>query len=241
MKGSKRQMTRASHRSLFFYAVLSSVILFMICTAQANASGQWLVLDQNEGVHDAASLLAAIAGEIEGEEASLLSKVLGISVKKLCTAATLVGFHLEKEGKLTNGGKVVFTGCSLDLNGSANESCAPHSAGAPIGTVETSSLKGLLAGSNIRIEPSEGTTFVNVNMGEECPIGENIPVRGTIVFKDCEDALEVHQVEHLIEEDVSTELWVLNNTPEHKMTIDGSALGFLEGEHEGLEWSGGVV
>lgn len=231
-------------------AVVLGVMAFSASAAQATVGAKWLILDPNGTVLDAANLPATIGGTIENEEASLLSKVLGIAVEILCKKGTLIGVSLEKEGSLTNGGKVQFTGCSVDLNGTPNPACEPHSAGSPVGTVETLAGKGLavlheLAGGVkhelTRIEPKEGETFVTINMGEECPIGELIPVRGKLFLKDCENAFLTHQVIHLVEEfPVLTDLWVLNKTAEHKATIDGSALIFLTGAHLNYLWGGDV-
>jgi hypothetical protein len=236
-------MIRSKLGLLGLCAVVVGIMAVSASAAQAEAGANWLILTSGGAVKTGAELHAAVIGSLENNTGSLLSRVLGINVQILCTAATLVGVSLEGTGSLTNGGKVKFSGCSVDLNGAAAPECAVHSAGQPVGTVETLAGKGLLVliggvGRTL-IEPKEGETFANLNMGEECPIGENIPVRGKLVIKDCENKLSTHLVTHLIEEDtVNSDLWVLNKTEEHKATIDGSALASLTGAHAGLAWAG---
>jgi hypothetical protein len=210
--------------------------------ARAEVGSKWLILETPNGiVKDAANLLASLGGQIENKTASLLTTILGKKVTLLCTAATLIGIHLEKEGTLTNGGKIHFEGCIFYIDGVLNAKCKPHSAGAADGLLTTNALKGLLvlAGGKIRsrVEPSVGENYVTINMGSECPIGELVPIRGKLFLEDSE--IGVHKVQHLFKEDpVNTHIWVLNLTMEHKATLDGSAEVFLTGPHLNKEWSG---
>jgi hypothetical protein len=235
-------MIRSSLKLLGLCAVVLGVMAFGAGAAQAEVGAKWLVLTAGGETKDAANLKALVEGKIENNLASLLSEVLGIEVEILCTSGTLTGVSLEGEGKITNGGKVTFKGCSVDLNGEASSACQPHSVGSPTGTVETNAGKGLLSlvlsgVAGTVIVAKEGTTLANVNMGSECPIGENIPVRGSLVIEDA--ALTTHSAVHLIKENaVHSHLWVLNDTAEHSAKIDGSAEVSLAGEHVGLKWSG---
>jgi len=86
------------------------------------------------------------------------------------------------------------------------------------------------------LEPSEGTFFMTLETGEECAIGEKIPILGKLYIKDCENRFEKHQVIHLIEEGPLSEMWVISKTAEHKVKLDGSALVSLTGAHAGLAW-----
>jgi hypothetical protein len=231
-------MIRSNFKLLGLCAVMLGVMAFAASAAQAEVGAKWLI----EGT-DAASLLAAVGGELEEiEKASLLSEVLGIEVEILCEEATLIGIHFEANGSLTKGGKVHFSECSVDLDGVPSGVCVPSSPGAEPELILTNAGKGLLSlvlpgVSGTVIEPLEGTTFVNINMGPECPIGENIPVRGKLVLADT--GLTTPSVEHLIREnEAHSDMWVLSKTAEHKATIDGSAWVFLTGEHKGLKWSG---
>jgi hypothetical protein len=229
-------MTYSSLKLLGLCVMLLGVMAFAAGVAQAESGAKWLI----EGA-DAASLLAAVGGELENAEASLLTEVLGTEFEILCEEATLIGVHLEANGSVTNGGRVHFSGCSVDFGGVPSEACIPSSPGAELGLILTNAGKGLLSlvlggVSGIVFEPTEGSTFVSIGMGRECPI-ENIPVRGKLVIADA--GLATASVEHLITENkVHSDLWVFNKTPEHKATIDGSAWVFLTGEHRGLNWNG---
>ena len=43
---------------------------------------------------------------------------------------------------------------------------------------------------------------------------------------------------HLFTQGPLTELWLISKTEEHKVTLDGSGMLELAGEHKGLTWSG---
>jgi hypothetical protein len=215
-------------------AVVFGVIAIGASAAESEAGGEWLVLD---------ALSLALDAELENSKATLLTKILGALTHISCTAATLIGVKLEGEGSLTNGGKVLFTGCSVAINGKSAPECEVKSTGKAVGTVETLELKGLIVlhklasgtlDELVRIEPKAGTTFVNLQMGEECPIGEDVPVAGKLFLKDAGNAFLSHQVTHLIEEGPLTQLTALKNPA----TIDGSLNVFLTGVHAGLLWGG---
>jgi hypothetical protein len=233
-------MTYSSLKLLGLCVILLGVMAFAADATHAESGAKWLI----EGV-DAASLPASIDAEIEYSSGSLLTEILGIAVEILCTEGKLVGMKLEGEGKVTNGGKAKFFGCSVDLEGSPS-ACTPHSIGAPVATIETNNLKGLLAlvlagVASTVVVAKEGTTLANIDMGEECPVGENVPVRGTLALAD--SGLATQSVNHLVVENAShSDLWVLSKTAEHKATLDGSAWIFLQGgEHLALKWSGDVA
>lgn len=217
--------------------VLIAVAAVMAFAPQASADppGDWLVAKAKI----TASLLPLLAMKVEGSDETLLSKIVGIKVEKLCTAVELIEARLEVEGRISSGAKVRLSGCQIKLNGSLSKPCEPHS-GAEKGVIVSKPLKGVLAlheGAGIvQLQPASGTTFMTFETGEECAIGESIPVGGTLVFKDA--ALTTEATEHLIVEGPLNNLWFVSNTPEHKVTFDGSALVTLAGEHTGQQWSG---
>jgi hypothetical protein len=247
-------------------AVVLGVMAFSAGAAQAEPKSVWLILTLNEkkevtGLKTGAELPAEVQGSLENNDGSLLSKIVGIKVKFLCTNATLVGVKLEGEGKLTEGGKVKFTGCATYLNEELAPECETHSAGQPVGTILSNEGKGLLvlhtfkidevknAKGEIekielkegvtRIEPKTPETFVTLTLGAACPIGNNVPIIGKLYVKDCEGKVEEHRVIHLIEElKALTTLWTISKTAEHVATIDGSALVFLTGPHLNDPWGG---
>jgi hypothetical protein len=73
-----------------------------------------------------------------------------------------------------------------------------------------------------------GEEFVNVRLGEECSIGENLPIFGKLTLWDCleegKGALK-HAETHLVTEfKPLTKLYVISDTAEHLETsLDGSA------------------
>ncbi len=227
------------------------VVAFLASAAEAEVGAKWLVLSKAGEAIDTAKLPVLLKGEIESTNKEiLLTEILKIKVEKTCSGVELVGMELIGEGKLKAGGKLKFTGCRLLLNGVESKPCLPHTKGAPAGTLETNALKGELLlhklenekkeviGTDplILLEPSEGTFFMTLETGEECAIGEKIPILGKLYIKDCENGFEKHQVIHLIEEGPLSEMWVISKTAEHKVKLDGSALVSLTGAHAGLAW-----
>jgi hypothetical protein len=236
-------MIHPSLKLLALCAVVVGMMAFAASEAHAETDAKWLILDPYYGLLDDGHFLAWVEGELENDFASLLTEVLGIEVEILCTASELIGMHLGWKGSLTSGGTAYSTGCSVDLDGSASSACEPHSVGDPVGTIESNEGKGLLTlvlsgVAGTVVVAREGTTLANVNMGSECPIGENLPIRGTLVIED--PGLTTHSVVHLINENTThSHLWVLNDTVEHAAKIDGSAevllTDLLNGGHA---WAG---
>jgi hypothetical protein len=235
-------MNRTRLGLLGLCAVVFGIMAFGASAAQAEAGGKWLILPVKNGTAvEAGSLptnnLAILGATLENSHGILLTKVLGSLLHILCTAVQLIGVHLMGGGTLSNG-KVQFTGCKTIINGTPAPECEVHSAGKPVGTVETEEGKGLLAlvaggGVRTKITPV-GTNFVTLEMGEACPVGEKLPVKGTLYIKDCVAGAETkHLATHLIEEDgVNSTLTVLGNSAK----IDGSANVVLTGNHAGMEW-----
>jgi hypothetical protein len=253
LSSERKQMIRSKLGLLSLCAVGLSVMAFSASAAQAEPLAVWLILTLNEkkevtGLKTGAELPAEVQGSLENNDGSLLSKIVGIKIKFLCTAETLIGVKLEKEGKLTEGGKAKLTGCKTFLNEEEAPECETHSSGQPVGTIISNEVKGLLvlhepsAGVKegvMRIEPKGGETFVTLTQGAACPIGNNVPVIGKIYLKDCEGKLTMHLVIHLIEElKALTTLWTISKTAEHVATIDGSKLVFLVGPHLNDPWGG---
>jgi hypothetical protein len=235
-------MNRTRLGLLGLCAVVFGIMAFGASGAQAEAGGKWLILPVKNGTAvEAGSLaannLAVLGASLENNHSILLTKVLGSLLHLLCTAAQLIGVHLMAGGTLSNG-KVRFTGCKTIINGTPAPECELHSAGKPVGTIETEEGKGLLAlvaggGVRTKITPV-GTNFVTLQMGEACPIGETLPIKGTLYVKDCVAGAETkHLVTHLIEEDgVNSTVTVLGNSAK----IDASVNLNLTGSHLGMEW-----
>jgi hypothetical protein len=205
-----------------------------------NAKGE-LVEVKSGGLLPSIRLVEVEAGE------SMLTKIAGSTIAKKCTGYELLGAKLEAEGKVANGVKVRGTGCSFIVNGKISKPCEPHSPGQEKGILESTAARGLLVlhklasgtlDSLIRIEPVEGETFMFIETGPECAIGEKVPLIGKLTLKDSQNELTTEKTTHLIEQGPLSEVWLLNKTPEHLVTFDGTAFGELSGEHKGLKFSG---
>lgn len=228
-----RRSTKRHGLKVVLLAVALAALLFV---PQASAEEpEWLVGKAKVTV----SLLPQLKMSLEGGDETLLSKVLGVKVEKLCTAAELIEAKLEADGKISSGAKIKLSGCQIKLNGTLSKACEPHTGGMK-GVIITKGLKGLLVlheGAGIfQLKPASGETFMTFEMGEECAVGEEIPVGGTLTLKD--QALTTEAVEHLVTEGPLTNLWFVSNTPEHQVVADGGVIFSLAGEHAGMQWSG---
>jgi hypothetical protein len=202
----------------------------------------WLVVDANQAGTLLKVFKAVLSAKAEAGGVSLLTHMVGLSIKIGCTATELVGASLEPEGKVTSGFKAKFSGCEFvnAESGKTIEECVAKTEGQATGTVETSALKGeLVPGSLLRVTPKEGTVFATLEAGKSCLLASEITVSGTLFLKDGNDALFTHSSEHLAKEATGTELWVGAKTAEHLMTsIDRGLLASLSGEYVGRKWSG---
>jgi hypothetical protein len=234
---------------LISLSVMLMVALAVIASAaQAEENAKWLILTATGLVKTGEELQAILESALENADGSLLTKIVGIKVKFLCSTATLVGANLEGGGKITSGFKIKFTGCATYLNEELAPECETHSSGQSVGTILTNELKGLIvlhepsAGVKegvVRIEPMVGTTLVTLTLGAACPAGNNVPIIGNLYVKDCEGKFTTHLVKHLAEElKALTKMWAISKTTEHIATLDGSTLVFLGGAHAGLAWGG---
>jgi hypothetical protein len=127
------------------------------------------------------------------------------------------------------------------LNGKVTAACEPHT-GAEKGVLESNAGKGLLILSGgegvVRVEPASGEVFMVVETSSECAVGSKIPVIGKFTIKDSKGELTTEAVTHLVQEGPGTEMWLISKTAEHKVIVDGSAIGGLVGAHSGLKASG---
>jgi hypothetical protein len=175
-------MTRSKLTLLCLGAAVLGILAFGTGAAQAEVGAKWLIEKPTGEVLDAANLSAALGAEMENNHFLILTAALGITF--LCQKATLVGFFLEKEGSLTEGGKIRFSACTMLVKGELI-ACTVRSPGAPPGVAETSPLKGLivlhqlLSGVKdklIRIEPAKGVLFMNI----ECDEVVGLPITGKL-------------------------------------------------------------
>jgi hypothetical protein len=180
-----------------------------------------------------------IITELEGKDEILLTEILKSKIEKLCTAAELIGAKLETEGKISSGAKVRFSGCVFKINGKLAPTCEPHT-GAEKGVIVTNATKGLIVLGEgkglLLLTPVSGETFITVELGEECAVGEKVPLLGRLTLSI--SGMGSEEVAHLVAQGPLTELWLISKTEEHKVTLDGSAMLALTGEHSGMTWSG---
>jgi uncharacterized spore protein YtfJ len=180
------------------------------------------------------------ANEIEGEDATLSTKVGGVKVEVLCTGTQLSGIKLEPSGAIATGSQIKFSGCSTKLNGVTSGVCEPSNEGIEPGAIASKPLKGLLVEHEkagiVRFEPTTGETLAVIESSKECSIGEKVSALGKVTFKDASLATESET--HLVSAGPLTELWLISKTEEHKVTLTGSSVVRLASTHAELPWSG---
>jgi hypothetical protein len=251
------QALRAS-KVMGLCAIVFGLIAFSASLAQAEPGAHWNI--------NGAQLTSPLLPEIQVTELEKLKiklegkeeeKALGIllttvnltPIEILCTSITFVDALLHELGRVT--GKILFSGCTLDINKKHAPECVPMSAGEPNGSIETNKLEGLL--KLHKLEPS-GTKddllellpetpkekselpFVSILFGASCGIGNNFDITGTVFLKDCKNLGLVEEKEHLIEEEKTlTKLFFGTKSA----FLDGSAkVGLAGAAHAGLKWSG---
>ena len=204
------------------------IVASMAVAAGSAQAAQWLVLESVGG-----NVIEAGKVELEAETLGILhSKIAGVAVLFECPTLTAVNANIATGGKIAEGAKVKFSGCSTKLNGTTSAACEPNAGGTEAGVINTNAghavfvlheLEGGVKDELTQIAPDTGETFATIEMGEECSIGEKVPVIGKGYLKDCENAFLVHKEKHLVEQGPLTELWVISKTAEHVANILGSA------------------
>jgi hypothetical protein len=236
-----------------------------ISASGAQAAGSWLVLNSTktaetkvELVGGVVNLPATLSGKVDTPEPKLLTHLLGLTVTVTCKKFTTAGISLSFEGKLSEGGTVVFEECSViakDKNGNPSGECTVKTAGQAIGKIVSEEGKGELVLHELaggakdvltKIEPKTAggafatLLFAPTTSESTCLLPASNPVKGVLFVKDCKEGgngAEEFAVEHLIEQGPLTSLFVGSDTVEHLETsIDGSAWVFLTGSHNELSW-----
>jgi hypothetical protein len=249
-----KAMIRSRFGPLGLCAVLFGVMAFGASAAEAEVGAQWLFAEKGAGTKLVPFLEATIGLEKDSPTYVLHSKILGVAVLFLCTELKAVNAVLKANGSIGEGGKILFSGCTTDLNGVENAACTPNDVTDGLGFIVTQNLHALLVLGELaggvkddllKILPDkvggvESEVFDNIEFGSKCPIGTKIPVIGKLVFKDCANEALTHLVKHLLEPAAApfTELWTISKTVEHQATLLGSAWAFLTGEDLGLKFSG---
>jgi hypothetical protein len=226
--------------------------------AQAEVGAKWIILNEKNEPKTGAELNASVnlKTDVNGV---LHSEILKIKVLFLCTTIEALTAKLQEEGiigssvttvgglKEGRGSQVKFSGCTTDLNGVETPKCIPTDPVGGAGTIITKlghALLKLHEGSDIvKILPDTGEEFAAIKTGpatgNECPIGTNVPVIGSLALRDCKGEGRTHLIEHLVEQfEPLTKLWTISKTTEHVATLLGSAWARLTEGHAGLKWGG---
>jgi hypothetical protein len=223
-------------------------------SAQASAGAKWLVLESAGVLWSEAKVNEGKASVLlEAETTGVLhSKIAGVAVLFECKQLAAVSAFLLANGSVgkspgnVNGSKVKFSECITKLNGVTSAACEPFE-GATKGVITTNAghallvlheLAGGVKDDLVSILPDVGETFATIHMGEECSIGENVPVIGKATLKDCQNMALTHLAKHLTEIGPLTELWTISKTAEHVATILGSGWASLGGAGAGKLFSG---
>jgi hypothetical protein len=225
------------------------LVAIVATSAQGEATSKWVLKKGAELISVTDTLLPVPqVTELENKTGTLLATIGTVKTKILCTGMEFEEAVLKLEGSAL--GKIRFTGCIIELNEKLSAPCKPHT-GAESGVILTLLLKGLVvlhaAGSPANegylklVNESFPTNhdFVNIELGEECSIGESLPVNGEFTMKDVNKLGREEKLTHLAAEfEPLTKLFVIDLKAEHKATLDGSAIIGLTGTHSTYEWAG---
>src|SRR5690242_16456203 len=124
-------------RMLILCAVALSIAGALATSAEAV---QWRIAGSDVG----GTLKVPIAVQVEKQITLLSTLAPNVKLELSCEIVNLNNLKLEKEGLITEGGKVKFKGCKA-LNGGKTTTCEPHTAGQVAGTIVTEELKGQLS------------------------------------------------------------------------------------------------
>jgi hypothetical protein len=160
----------------------------------------------------------------------------GTLVEIVCTSAELLeNMKLVASGGVSLG-KARFAGCKTYLNGVLNPLCKPFT-GASSGVIESLKATGLIilhSGSPlVRITPDTGNVFAHILLGEECPIGEEILVSGSLTLEDAGNLATESSTRLMLEGPLSS-LTALGQPAE----LVALVVFRLTGAHSGLAWGG---
>jgi len=231
--------SRLGLKALVLSGLVLGLMAFSASGAQAETGANWMV-----GANNITTTLLPTAHvkELEGNTATLkFTTGGGTLVEILCTSAELVeGGVLLLNGGISLG-RALFHGCITKLNGATSIPCEPFS-GTHKGLIESKKATGLIilhltgVGTNVvplvKLTPDTLNEFATITLGEECSIGESVPVAGSLTAKDSE--FTTSKTEHLISEGPLTSLTALSQPA----TLVGSAIINLAGTDAGAAWSG---
>jgi hypothetical protein len=212
--------------------------------------GSWTYIVTKTGGEALRTFEGALAEpEINGEVDVVLvlhAKALeGTEVLYECTAfSAAAGSKLKANGVAL--GKLIFTGCTMKLNGVLSEACKPKEGKLTTNLIKAQMLLHKLADGTIdkiliaEPENEKGesiTTFVFIESTASCALGIKVSIGGKFAIEPTNPT--THEVKHLFKEFAPlTAVWIISNTAEHKASLLGSGWAFLTGAHFGLKWAG---
>lgn len=232
-------LPKHSFKILGLCGLVLGVVVLGTTAVHAEKGANWMVNGKPVTKELSPEVLMA---KVATGDMTLLTKFAGMSIELLCQGAEFLGAKLEPEGKVGGGNKVKFGGCEMKLNGKVNKACTPHTKGSAEGVLLSNALKGLIVLNEgkgvVLFEPVEGTTFLTLEFGEACALGESCAIFGKNSIKDSKNELGTELVAHTVEQGPIAELFFVSKTAEHQATVDGQGVLELTGAHKGLKWSG---
>jgi hypothetical protein len=215
----------------------------MTVPASSAQAIEWMVSNSNIGASE-----PQIDWTLETTGKTLLTEINKIRIEIVCNTSELVGLRLKSGGTSTNG-KAKFTECKVYKNlipGLEELPCSIKTPSQPAETIVSEEFKLQLelhkSGRPITlILPNNGEQKLALLelSGAECVLPADVKLFGTMVVEDSEGKAETERERHLVIEDwVASGVFVISETLEHFVKIDGSANVFLTGGSSGLNWSG---
>jgi hypothetical protein len=224
---------------------------FAGAAAEAETGAKWSLKDASGKlvlIPDAFDLLPELEVKaLENNTASLHFKTAGGTlVEILCTEAVIFNdatgiIRLSDDGAITLG-RTEFLQCKTKLNNVLSPPCEPRTTlyKGRIRTLTATGLMALFQTKDTFIEikaeslDKEGKSiFAHIQLGEECSVGEEVLVVGSLYLKDANNFAE-ERSERLVLEASGSNLKVLGQPA----VITGSARLWLVGAHAVLPWGG---
>jgi len=230
-------------RPLVLCAMVIGVMAFGVTAAHGS---EWLLAKLNGGKIESIGFLPAPIQVTPEVLVVSHSKLFGLDWLVECSAVSIVDGALQAAGALgrlpgvISGIRAIMKGCKTRISGVTSKACEPNAGGKEPGVIKSNLGHGEIVSENIvRLSPDTGETYATIEMGEECSIGEKIPVLGSLFVKDADNGFLQYKFEHRIEVDpIKSLLYSISKTEEHRLSILGVIRVFLEGTHKGLDFSG---
>lgn len=170
--------------------------------------------------------------------------VENLNFEILCTGGQLIeGGKLIASGSIATS-RVKFTGCiSLSRAPTLTKlpACTPNDPTGGMGTIVTEKVTGSIqlheGEPTVSLKPASGEVLKKILFSEECAVGEELLVKGGLVFSDVggKASFEEHKLTHTFTEVSKLQLIRVGL---NKVVIDGSVVFSLASPHNSLRWAG---